>query len=148
MSHYTEAEQRARFKFDCTCPTCRKVYNEMAQAARVQHSRVGTGADAVGSKFDEGKPPVELIDASFVDGLARVLAFGAKKYAADNWRNGISLRRLLGSTLRHVWALAGGEDNDQETGMSHALHAACQLMFYYWMTTNKPEMDDRWKSTK
>ena len=95
-----------------------------------------------GIKFDSDKTQVELLDAEWLEGVGRILTFGAQKYAADNWRNGLSYRRLIGACLRHTFAFARGETVDSETGESHLLHASCCLMFLYWMTLHKPELND------
>jgi len=97
-------------------------------------------------KKDAGKPPMELVDAEFVEGVARVLGFGAKKYAAHKWRDGITLGRLLGAVLRHVFAMVRGEDVDAETGEPHAYHAACELMFFEWTRKRRSDLDDRYKT--
>lgn len=87
------------------------------------------GVPAGGTKYDDGKPPISLIPRSAIEEEAMVLAFGAKKYAADNWRKGFAYRRLIDAALRHMFAIADGEDYDPETGLLHAAHARCCLGF-------------------
>lgn len=99
-----------------------------------------------GLKHDQDKPRTDLLDYTFIEGISRVLGFGAIKYAAHNWRKGIQVSRLLGACLRHVFAFMGGEDNDPESGLCHLYHAGCCLMFASWIMKNRPELDDRWKS--
>ena len=82
-----------------------------------------------GRKDDGEKPPMQLIDAAASLELARVLGFGAKKYAPDNWRSGIALTRILGAIKRHTAAIEMGEDRDPETGLLHAAHLMCEAMF-------------------
>lgn len=101
-----------------------------------------------GVKFDSDKPRMELIDSYAAEELAKVLTFGAEKYAADNWRKGISYRRLIAAALRHTFALLRGEDNDAETGLSHAAHLMCCAMFLVWTVKHRPDMDDRWKDSR
>ncbi len=98
-----------------------------------------------GVKFDQDKARVELIDASFIEGLGRVLAFGAKKYGDHNWRGGLNVLRVLGAGFRHLLALIRGEDIDPESGEHHALHLGCNAMFAYVMMTTRPDLDDRYK---
>lgn len=100
----------------------------------------------VGIKHDQDKPRTDLLDYTLIEGISKVLGFGAKKYDAHNWRKGISTSRLLGACLRHVFAFMGGQDNDPESGESHLYHAGCCLMFAAWMVKNRPDLDDRWKS--
>lgn len=94
-------------------------------------------------KFDANKPRMGLLEPEFLEGMANVLGFGASKYAAMNWKKGISSERLYGSLLRHITASMKGEDIDPESGLEHLHHAACNLMFLSWMIKNKPEMDNR-----
>ena len=56
------------------------------------------------------------------DAYARVAEFGAAKYAAWNWSQGLSRVQLLGSLLRHTWAYLRGEERDSGTGGSGLLH--------------------------
>lgn len=98
-----------------------------------------------GTKHDSEKIRMELLSAHWVEGVGRVLTFGAKKYDAHNWRKGISFSRLLGAAFRHLYAILRGEDNDPETGLSHWLHLSCCCMFAYEMTLTRPDLDDRYK---
>lgn len=101
-----------------------------------------------GRKNDAEKTRLDLLSARWIEGVGDILAFGAKKYAAHNWRLGISQSRLLGACLRHVFAYLRGEDLDPETGRSHLLHASCCLMFAYELKVTHPKLDDRWKEKK
>lgn len=96
-----------------------------------------------GMKFDNGKPPMSLIDRHALEAIAQVLAFGANKYAAHNWRKGIQYSRLLDAALRHLYAFADGEDLDPESGLSHVAHAGCCIVFLLGMIQDHPELDDR-----
>ena len=98
-----------------------------------------------GLKADAEKPPVELLDPYAPEQIALVLAFGAKKYAAHNWRGGIRFTRLLGAAMRHTLAILKGEDNDPESGLPHAAHLGCCAVFLIWMMKDRPDLDDRWK---
>jgi len=98
-----------------------------------------------GTKFDQDKPRMDLLDADFLEGVAQVLTFGAQKYAAHNWRQGLSVSRLIAAAYRHLGAINRGEDNDPESGRPHTYHLGCCTMFLSEMLKNYPEMDDRWK---
>lgn len=83
-----------------------------------------------GRKFDTDKPMMGLIPPLAEEALARVLTFGAKKYAPDNWRKVEDKeRRYMDAMLRHLNAHRRGEKEDPETGESHLAHAACCVMF-------------------
>lgn len=100
-----------------------------------------------GTKHDGGKPPLSLLDRTWLDGTAMVLAFGAKKYAAHNWRAGIAFSRLSDAALRHLTAFIDGEDTDPESGLPHLYHASCCLMFLSNMSETRPDLDDRYKGS-
>jgi hypothetical protein len=101
--------------------------------------------EATGVKHDQEKPRVDLLDPLALEGLSAVLTFGAKKYAAHNWRGGIAYSRLLGAALRHLFAILRGEDVDQESGLPHIDHLGCCWMFLSNMMKTRPDLDDRWK---
>ncbi len=96
-----------------------------------------------GIKHDDGKLPLDLLDPVALEGIARVLAFGARKYAPHNWRGGFAHSRLLAAALRHLFAHMKGEDNDPESGLPHVDHAACCLMFLANLIRTRPDLDDR-----
>ena len=98
-----------------------------------------------GQKYDQAKPPMALLDPAFLEEVANVLGFGANKYAAHNWRNGIQYSRLISAAYRHLGAINRGEDIDPESGLPHAGHLGCCVMFLSSMMKTRPDMDDRWK---
>jgi hypothetical protein len=97
------------------------------------------------TKFDQDKPRMDLIDPLAIEGLASVLTFGAKKYAAHNWRGGLSYSRLVAALLRHLFAILRGERIDPESGLPHVDHVGCCWMFLSNMMKTRPDMDDLYK---
>ena len=102
------------------------------------------GSPAGGTKHDASKPPLDLLDATALLEVGRVLGFGAKKpgYGPHNWRKGISRERLLAAALRHVLAAASGERKDPESGLSHLAHAMCCCMFALHFEITNTEVPD------
>lgn len=100
-------------------------------------------ADNLGRKDDTGKPRYELLAPEFLEGTARILTFGARKYADRNWERGMKWSRCFGALMRHMWAWWRGEKLDPETGESHLLHAACCLMFLVAYEARSTGEDDR-----
>lgn len=100
---------------------------------------------AGGKKFDGDKPRMELISSVALTELAKVLTFGAKKYAPNNWRNGIAYSRIVGACFRHLNAYNAGEMNDPETGLSHMAHLLCEAMFLLEFEKTHPELNDIYK---
>lgn len=97
-----------------------------------------------GTKYDADKPRMDLIDPDAITGLASVLTFGAQKYAAHNWRQGISNSRLIAAMLRHLFAIMRGEYIDPESKLPHIDHVGCCWMFLSNNMKNRPDMDDGW----
>lgn len=115
---------------------------------RKNQRAAGWETETGGMKFDRDKPRMDLIDAFALEELAKVLTFGAVKYAPNNWRKGITFGRLLAASFRHLVAILRGQDRDEETGLYHAAHLMCCAMFLVWMHKHKPEMDDRYAEEK
>lgn len=83
-----------------------------------------------GKKYDGGKPRMDLLPPNAIIEVAKVLAFGAEKYAPENWRKLEDLQnRYTGASLRHVFAHMDKERLDKETHLSHLAHAICCLLF-------------------
>lgn len=80
---------------------------------------------AGGHKDDTGKVRMELLPPEMLWETAKVLTFGAKKYADRNYEHGMDWGRVFGALQRHLWAWWGGEDRDAETGYLHLSHASC-----------------------
>lgn len=99
-----------------------------------------------GIKHDAEKNRVELLDPEWLFGVGKVLTFGARKYAAHNWRKGLEVTRCLGAALRHLFAYLAGENLDPETGLSHLYHASCEIMFASWLADHRPDLDDRYRN--
>lgn len=100
---------------------------------------------AEGRKDDTGKLRFDLIPPEALEGLARVLTFGAGKYTPRNWEKGMAWGRVFGALMRHLWAWWRGEDKDPETGFSHLDHAACCIAFLQTYVVRKIGEDDRAK---
>jgi hypothetical protein len=99
-------------------------------------------------KYDEDKPPMNLLSREALEQTAKVMAFGKEKYDAHNWRKGFAWSRPLSAAMRHIMAFNDGEDKDPESGLSHLAHAACCIMFLLEFEKTHQELDDRFKPTK
>lgn len=81
-------------------------------------------------KKDSGKPRYDLLPPLAIDDMAKVLTFGAAKYAPDNWRHiPDGVERYKAALLRHAFAMLSGESLDPETGLPHAAHVMCCASF-------------------
>jgi len=80
-------------------------------------------------RYNSGKPKYSLLDLKSLEPCVRVLEFGAKKYARDNWKKGLHFTEILDSMMRHIAALQSGEWNDPESGLPHIGHIQCNALF-------------------
>ena len=98
-----------------------------------------------GTKYDNGKSRLDLLPVLALEEVANVLAVGAKKYGSNNWREGMAWTRVLAAMLRHTFAWMRGEDNDEETGLSHMAHAVCCGLFLLEYVLTSTGVDNRVK---
>lgn len=96
-----------------------------------------------GAKFDEGKVRYDLIPANALHEIARVYTYGANKYQDENWRKGLSWKRIFGALMRHSWAWMRGEDTDPESGLPHMAHAAFACFTLLEYALSQKQFDDR-----
>ncbi len=100
-------------------------------------------------KYDQGKTDWSLMPWDAVEEINKVLDFGAKKYAAHNWKvdGGFKWTRVFGSLCRHIFAWARGEDLDHESKLPHLAHAGANILFLLHYAKNKTTYpkDDRQK---
>jgi len=102
-----------------------------------------------GTKDDQGKVELALIPPEALVLIGEVFTYGAKKYSPDNWRNGMSWRRMASAALRHYMAWLRGEQNDAESGLPHLAHLGCCVMMLLTWDQNRQvwgKHDDRWKA--
>lgn len=83
-----------------------------------------------GMKFDNNKLDYTLVPWEGMQEIVKVLEFGAKKYARDNWKHVENAdTRYLAAAFRHLVQYNNGELTDSETGVSHLAHAGCCILF-------------------
>jgi len=58
-----------------------------------------------------------------------------------NWEKGIDPGRVFAAAQRHLWAYWSGEDTDEESGLSHLDHAACNIAFLQTYRENGRRVD-------
>ena len=91
-------------------------------------------------KADRGKLRLTLVPPSLVRAVAQIREYGCKKYHdPENWRQ-VEPRRYRDALYRHMLAYFDGEKNDEESGLPHLWHAACNIAFLIEM--EREEVDD------
>ena len=96
--------------------------------------------------FDEGKPPLEQLPYESLKAIAEVFAYGEGKYSRFNWCAGMQWMKLAGSCCRHLYKWIGGEDKDDESGLSHLAHLGADCMMLIWYIQKGRGTDDRYTS--
>jgi hypothetical protein len=92
-------------------------------------------------KFDAGKDNWTLLRTgctNALQGVIRVLMFGAKKYEAHSWKKVENAKiRYRDAMERHLAEidLHGDDSLDSESGMLHWYHVACNALFLAELNT-------------
>lgn len=108
------------------CDNCRAVMKQFQ--ADVQAIELNTVVVTEGMKFDSGKIDYTLIPRIAIEGLAKVLHYGARKYKPNNWRK-VDPARYVAAFERHWAAYLDGELVDPETNLPHLSHCMTNLAF-------------------
>jgi hypothetical protein len=95
-------------------------------------------------RFNKGKPQMSQLNPKFIMELAQLMGKGEAKYGKYNWAKGQQYTTVYDSLNRHLSAFMLGEDIDPESGMSHLMHCASNIMILWhsWQLENE-ELDDR-----
>jgi hypothetical protein len=81
------------------------------------------------AKADTGKVRPTLVPTSLMYAVAKVREYGCKKYKdPENWRK-VEPQRYKDALYRHWLAYLSGEKYDEESGLSHLWHLACNVAF-------------------
>jgi len=120
-----------------------------AQLAAQQRRAESEFADAVRPKAktnDDGKPPLAYLPWGALREVAKVQAYGHKKYGDFfNYKKGMEVGRNVSCSMRHLADFMDGNDLDNESRISHLAHAACRALFALQNLLDKTAVDDRYK---
>ena len=90
-------------------------------------------------KNDQGKPRFSIV-CDLMDELGlinNVMEFGAAKYGRDNWKQAPTSSRYVDAGIRHLLQARGTTPSDDESGMPHLAHAACNILFAMYIDKEK-----------
>jgi hypothetical protein len=108
-----------------------------------------SSAKQLGLKYDSEKPALAYIPKAALDAEGQAFAYGARKYEAFNYKNGIDITRTLSAALRHISQFLDGEDVDVESGAHHLGCARANLaMALDSLARYGSKYDDRFKGGK
>lgn len=81
------------------------------------------------AKADAGKLQPTLVPPSLVKAVATVRGYGTRKYGdPENWKK-VDAQRYKDALYRHWLAYLNGEERDEESGLPHLWHLACNAAF-------------------
>ena len=92
------------------------------------------------AKADAGKARLSLVPSAIIYAVARVREYGVKKYCEpDNWKR-VEPERYRDAMYRHMLAyIDDPESIDEESGLPHLWHLACNAAFLCEMEKMDPE---------
>ena len=103
----------------------------MKQGRQQNDSTVPEPLDQV-AKSDAGKPKLTLVPRQIIYDIARIREYGNNKYpegGPDNWRQ-VEPQRYRDAAYRHFMKyLDDPEGVDEESGLRHLWHLACNIAF-------------------
>ena len=94
------------------------------------------------AKADSGKIPISLVPPEIVRACAAVRAYGRDKYHAPNNWVLVEKQRYIDAMMRHLLSYLEGDLIDEESGLPHLWHAACNMSFIIEMEK------DNWEEIK
>lgn len=81
------------------------------------------------AKADGGKIMPTLVPTGIIRAIAKIREYGCKKYGnPDNWKK-VEAGRYRDAAYRHWLSYLDGEKNDEESGLPHLHHLACNIAF-------------------
>lgn len=93
-------------------------------------------------KADAGKPRLSLVPTEIINQIARVREYGINKYpngGPNNWKK-VELDRYRDAAYRHLLAyIANPKGVDEESGLPHLAHLACNVAFLCELETLQTE---------
>lgn len=94
-------------------------------------------------KADMGKPQLTLVPRQIIYDIARTREYGVKKYGkSESWKE-VEIERYRDATFRHFLAyLENPQGVDEESGLPHLWHLACNVAFLCELETEKKEVSD------
>ena len=118
-----------REDYEYPCSECRNtaiVFSEEYERREFLWEPITTTNEA---KHDQGKVRPTLVPSSLVLAVAKIREYGCEKYHdPDNWKQ-VEPQRYRDALYRHLLAYFNGEELDEESGLPHLHHAACNIAF-------------------
>ena len=93
-------------------------------------------------KADAGKPQLTLVPRQIIFDIAEVRSYGLRKYGKkESWKQ-VEIERYRDATFRHFMAyLDDPQGVDEESGLPHLWHLACNIAFLCELEKKHSEFD-------
>lgn len=90
------------------------------------------------AKADAGKPQITLVPRRIIWDIAAIRMYGNQKYGdPENWRD-VEPQRYMDALMRHLLKYLDDPTGvDEESGLPHLWHAACNIAFLCEMEDGK-----------
>ena len=90
------------------------------------------------AKADAGKPRLSLVPPQVIFDIAQVREYGNIKYGdLENWKL-VEMQRYVDAALRHFYKfIQDPNGKDEESGIEHYKHVACNMAFICEMMAGK-----------
>lgn len=131
----TNREEKEDGHFGC-CDTCNKLEIKYREGQIDAKKKFLETMDQT-AKADNGKPQLTLVPRQIIFDIAKIREYGVKKYDdPDNWKR-VSIERFRDAAYRHFMAyLDDPYGVDEESGLPHLAHLACNIAFLCEMQKN------------
>lgn len=95
------------------------------------------------AKADKGKLKLTLVPRKIIRAIARIRMYGNAKYgSSENWRT-VEIERYRDAAFRHWLAyLDDPKGRDEESGLPHLHHCACNIAFLCEMESYDDELKE------
>lgn len=102
--------------------------------------KISSAVNKQQAKADSGKPRLTLVPREIIYSIARVREYGNRKYgSADNWKQ-VEPERYRDAAFRHFLSYLDDPDGtDEESGLPHLWHLACNIAFLCEMQNESSE---------
>ena len=122
-------------------PAAKKPGRKKKAATTEESSAVVSNLETVqdqSAKADAGKPRLSLVPPQVIFDIAQVREYGNKKYGdPDNWKL-VEMQRYVDAALRHFYKFVQDPNGkDEESGIEHYKHVACNMAFICEMMARK-----------
>ena len=100
------------------------------QGKKENNTSMNSGSTSQTAKADAGKPKLTLVPQQILYDIAEVRMYGCQKYKdPENWKR-VEKERYRDAAFRHFLAyLREPNGVDEESGIAHLKHLACNIAF-------------------